>query len=162
MAEKLDLFLTLCSDALQAEETIKDRISGGFEKYLTVIGVILGFHVVELKEVSFSVSTARTIYSVAALVGMVLLFAALATVLWGMRVRKYPAFPKSKDLQSVATAATGDLAKGLAANVYLDLRDGIKAVNEKRASNLRIAGLILLAGFLMSVLGQLGLGVKLR
>jgi hypothetical protein len=161
MADKLDVFLTICSDALQAEEEAKERLTGGAEKYLVVIGVILGFHVVELKEMTFSGGGLRAGYSLVAVVGLGLLFAALVLVLLAMRVRAYPAFPKSKDLHSVVTAASDDLAKRLAANVYLDLRDGIKTVNEKRALTFKIAGYMLLAGFLLSVLGQLGLGLKL-
>jgi len=162
MADKLDTFLAISSEALQAEEAVKDRLAGGAQKYLAVIGVILGFHVVELKELSFSGEAAHKAFLVAVLVGLGLLFVAMATVLWGMRVRRYPTFPRSNDLQRVGTAATDDEAKSLAANVYLDLRDAIKAVNEKRASTLRIAGIILLAGFVVTVLGQLGLGLKFR
>jgi HAMP domain-containing protein len=93
---------------------------------------------------------------------LVLLSAALAMVLWGTRVREYPTFPVTESLHSLPNAATNDDAKKLAANTYLAVRDGIWKINEQRASNLRITGMLLLAGFLMSVIGQLGLGLKFQ
>ena len=122
----------------------------------------MGFHLVELKEMSFSGATAHTAFSFGAVAGLVLLFAALATVLWAMRVGEYPTFPKTAALQTVGTAATDHEAKNLAANVYLDLRDAIRAANEKQASTFRIAGFILLAGVVISILAQLGLGLTIR
>jgi hypothetical protein len=160
MADKLDVYLAVCCDALRAEEEVKNRLSGGAEKYLAVIGLLVGFHLVEHQELSFSGGASHIACTVAAVLGWVLLFAALALVLWAMRVRDYPTYPQSSEMKRVAASATEDAAKILAANVYLDLRDGILAVNEKRASTMRIAGIVLLAGFLMSVLGQLGLGIK--
>lgn len=157
MGDKLDLLLTISSDALQAEVEVMDRLSNRAEKYVAAIGVILGFHIIELGQLSFSGRAAQTVCSVGVVAGIGLLFVALATALLSMRVRNYPTFPKSDDMQLLAAAATDDQAKCSAANIYLDLRDGVLAVNNKRASTVRISGVILVAGFLMSVLGQLGL-----
>jgi hypothetical protein len=160
MADKLDVFLSICSDALRSEEEVKNRLSGGAEKYMAAIGLLVGFHLVEHQELTFSGGAVHIACTVAAALGWLLLFAALALVLWGMRVREYPTYPESSEMKRMVASATDDAAKLLAANVYLDLRDGILAVNEKRASIIRCAGMFLLAGFLMSIVGQLGLGIK--
>ena len=160
MADKLDVLLTICSDAFQAEAEVMDRLSDRAEKYLAAIGVILGFHIIELGQFSFSGHAVRIACSIGAVVGLCLLLVALVMALISMRVRGYPTFPKSNYLQLLAAAGTDDQAKRSAAKVYLDLRDAILAVNEKRASTVRISGGILAIGFLMSVLGQLGLALK--
>lgn len=161
MADKLDTFLTICSDALQAEVEVMDRLTGKVEKYVAAIGVILGFHIVELGQFSFSGHAVRTAFSVAAVAGLGLLLVALVLALISMRVRAYPTFPKSCHLQRLMEAdVSDDQAKVSAAQAYLDLRDAILAVNEKRASSIRISGAMLAIGFLMSFLGQLGLALK--
>jgi hypothetical protein len=126
---------------------------------MAVIGLILGFHAVKLTELSFCAG-ARTAFSVAVLSGLALLFVALGRLLWGMRVRESSTFPNAKDLWGLAAAANDDEAKKLAIQVYLDLRDAIKATNNQRALAYRTAGYLLLAGFVLCVLGQLGLGLK--
>lgn len=160
MADKLETLLSVASDALKAEDEVKDRLGGGAEKYVAVIGALLAFRLVDLKDMSFTKATAQTAFSYAALAGLVLLLAALAAVLWGMRVGKYPTFPKSPELWCIGTAANDDDAKATAVNVYLDLRDAVRAANERRASTFRIAGFLLLAGVVISILAQLGLSLK--
>jgi hypothetical protein len=161
MADKIDVFISVCSDALKAEDEVKDRLAAGAEKYLGVIGVLLGFQVVKMQDLSFSGGATQLACSVAALLGLGLLFVALALILWGMRVREYPTFPESAVLKKLNAAPTYDAAGHLVANVYLDLRDSILAINEKRAATYKIAGMVLLAGVLLTVFGQVGLGLKL-
>jgi hypothetical protein len=160
MADKLDLFLTVCSEAFRAENEVMDRLTDKAQKYVAAIGIILGFHVIEMQALSFKGPAARIGLSVGMAGGIALLLLALVASLMSMRVRCYPTFPESGNLKRLATAATDDQAKHSVAGIYLDLRDAVQKVNEKRASTIRIAGVMLTLGYLMSLLGQLGLRLQ--
>ena len=138
-----------------------DRLSGKSDKCLAAIGVMLGFHIVEPGGLSFSGGVSHVAFSLVAAAGLGLLFGSLAMVLWSMRLRPYPTFSKTAELEKLAEAVSEDSAKYSAAEFYLVLRDEILELNEKRASAIKVAGVILAAGFLMTALGQLGLGLKL-
>lgn len=155
------MFLTVCSDALKAEQDVMDRLSGKAEKYVAAIGVVLAFQAVNLQALSFSGRPAPVICSVGVVAGIALLLAAMALALVSMRAQEYPTFPQSKHLESLALAATDDQAKSKTAKVYMALRDGILEVNEKRARLIKASGVILTVGLFLSILGQLGLALKL-
>lgn len=162
MADKLDLFLTVCSDALKAEQDAMDRLTGKAEKYLATIGVILGFQAVKLQELSFSGPSVRVACSIGVLSGIGFLIAAMAVALVSMRVREYPTFPVTGELEKLALTANDDMAMSMTAKVYLALRDATLVVNEKRAALIKISGVILTIGLFLSVLGQLGLGLNFK
>jgi len=161
MGDKFDQYFTVCTDALHAEEAAMDRLTDRADKYLATIGVLLGFHIVEPKPLTFSGDAAHIAFSAAAAAGLVLLIAALGLMLWSMRLRTYPTFSKTVDLRELVKATSDESAKYSAAEFYLKLRDEILAINEKRASILKVAGMVLVAGFLLAAVGQLGLGLKL-
>jgi hypothetical protein len=160
MADKFDLLVAVCSDAVRAEDQVRESLRAGAEKYLAAIGVILGFHIVEMGELRFSGPAARLGCSIGVVVGLALLFAAFVVALQSMRVREYPTYPATNDLLGISEKDTDDQAKRSVAKTYLDLRDGILEVNEKRASTVSLAGILLTLGFLISVLAQLGLKIQ--
>ncbi len=162
MGDKFDQYFTVCTDALHAEEAAMDRLTDRADKYLATIGVLLGFHIVEPKPLTFSGDAAHIAFSGAAAAGLGLLIVALGLMLWSMRLRTYPTFSKTVDLQELAKAPSAESAKYSAAEFYLKLRDEILAINEKRASILKVAGMVLVVGFLLAAVGQLGLGLKLN
>lgn len=155
MADKLDVFLAVCSDALKSEQAATDRLTGKAEKYLGAIGAIVGFHIVEFGALTFSGNAMQTACSIAILAGLLLLFFALTATLWSMRVQAGPGFPSSEKLQKVLAETGEDQARSRVAAIYLALRDGISEINRKRAFTIRIAGALLIAGFLVSVFGQM-------
>src|SRR5580658_5597218 len=119
MADKLDLLIAVCSDALKAEQETTDRLTGKAEKYLAAIGVVLAFQVVKVQELSFRGSLTRVMCSVSVLVGLVLLLASMATALLSMRARAGPTFPRSEDLQLLGEAKDDNDARSMAAKVYM-------------------------------------------
>src|ERR1039458_6628861 len=66
----------------------RESLRAGAEKYLAAIGVILGFHIVEMGELRFSGPAARLGCSIGVVVGLALLFAAFVVALQSMRVRE--------------------------------------------------------------------------
>jgi len=156
MADKLDVLVAFCSDALKAEDQVMDRLSGRAEKYLAAVGVILGFHIVEAKALTFSGPALRAACSVSVVVGLVVLFAAFVLALQSMRIREYPTYPKTRKLEAEGGKTDDQMKRDIAAT-YLALRDGILKVNEKRAFTVRFAGILLTLGFSIMVLAQLGL-----
>jgi cytochrome c-type biogenesis protein CcmH/NrfG len=159
MEDKLAVFLTVCSDALRAEDAAMDRLTGKAEKYVAAIGVILAFLTAEMQLLSFRAGCTSEIFSVLVVAGVVLLLIALAASVASMRVREYPTFSDSEYLMRLADADTDDRARRSVAKLYLELRDGIRRVNERRALTLRVAGIAFTAGYVVSLFGHLGLAL---
>jgi hypothetical protein len=158
MVNKLDTLLTACAEAYHAENEVISRLTATAEKYLAAIGAILGFHLVELNAINFSRLAENLGFSFVVLTGLTLLLASLGVTLWSMFIREYPTFPVTKDLAPLRDAGVSDEeAKSSLIDVYLDLRDGILRVNERRAKLVRVSGILLLLGFFMSIVGQFGM-----
>jgi hypothetical protein len=158
MESKLDTFISVCSEAYRAEDQTMDRLSSKAEKYVAAVGAIFGFHIMELHGLAFRGFGVRTALSAIVLLGMALLLIALIASLLSMRLQTYATFPDSNVLaKRLDNRDTDDQAKHAIALLYLDMRDHVRNVNEKRASTITTAGWALTLGFLLSLLGQLGL-----
>ena len=155
MPDKLDALLDFTFNAFQAENEVIEHHDRTAEKYFGVIGLVLGFHIVEMKEIVFSDGPLRSLLSVVSLSGMGFLLVALVVALLSIRIRTYPTFPETKDLAPLRNQpVTNEDAKGQLVDVYLRLRDAILQVNQRRARLLRYAGVFLLLGFFLSIIGQ--------
>jgi len=157
MGDKLDSLVPFSAEALRAEADAISQLRGTAEKYLTAISILLGFHIVEIKDLTFCDGASKSAFSVVLLCGIILLLIAMAVAIWSMRVRVYPTYPKTDDLAPLRATATSDAAREMIVDINLALRDGILAVNEHRAHLLAIAGWLLMLGFVASVAGQIGL-----
>jgi len=161
MADKLDTLIAFSGEAFSAENEAIDRLTTTSEKYLTAIGVILGFHVVEMKDLKFSGDGAAVACSYVVSLGVLLVLIALVAALWSIRVRSYPTYPRTEDLLALDDALIDDdTVKRSLIDVYLRLRDGIRQTNERRAGLIQLAGYLLTAGFLVFMIGQMFLRLK--
>jgi hypothetical protein len=157
MANRLDTLVTICSEALKAENEVTNSLTTKVEKYVAAIGVIMGFHIIEIQAPHFSGGATSRACAVAVWGGIIILLAALAALLLSMRVRNYPTFPDTANMMLLASAETDDQASRSIAGVYLDLRDEVREVNQERAKRVRLGGWVLLAGYVISLAGQFGL-----
>lgn len=155
MTDRLDMLLSLSSDAFRAEEEGIERHSGTAEKYIAAIGAILTVQVMESKALTFAGGQLSVLVTAFTLIGIAVLVVALACTVWSMHIRKYPDFPKTAQLMKLRNGAAVDQeVKTQIVMIYLDMRDGILAVNERRARSLAVAGRLLLVGFAIDVVGQ--------
>jgi hypothetical protein len=156
MPDRLDAFVSVCSDALRAENDVMDRLTSRAEKYIAAIGVILALHVVELPGLKFRSGIWEFVSLVLVVVGLVLLSAALVLLIHSMRLQDYATYSDSKTLRKLGESTTSDeVAKRSVAFLYLDLRDQILAKNQNRARGIVAAGYLLLVGFILSLAGQI-------
>ena len=158
MGDKLDTLLHFSAEAAKAESDVIAQLRGTAEKHMAAVGLILGFHLVEMKDLAFCDGGSKLVFSIVSLAGVAILLVALGVALWSMRVRTYPTYPRTTDLEGLRAENIGDeQAKSQLVDVYFALRDGIRDVNERRARLLRTSGALLILGFVASVIGQFGL-----
>ncbi len=156
---KLNALIDLSVRALQAESEVTAQHTDKAQKYIAAIGVILGFHVVEMKDLVFTGST-KLALSAIVLAGIGVLLVAMWITLMSMRVRVYPTFPETQALDVLRSKATSEReTKERILDVYLDIRDGILKVNQQRGRLLRMSGSLLMIGFFASVVGQMALKI---
>ena len=133
-----------------------DRLTIRAEKYIAAIGVVLALHVVELPALKFKSGMWEIISVVLVVLGFILLSVALVLAIHGMRLQDYATFADSTSLRKLGADETSEeVAKRSVAIMYLDLRDQILAKNQNRARGIVAAGYLLLAGFMLSLAGQI-------
>lgn len=155
MSEKFDTFVSVCAEAFRAENEVVERLTSRAEKYIAAIGVILAFHVVELPTLKFTGDMWEVAAALVVISGGVLLGAALVLAIYSMRLRDYATYSDSASLRKlVEPTITDQVAKQSIAVMYLALRDQTLVVNQKRARGIIAAGYLLLAGFVLSIAGQ--------
>lgn len=156
VADRLDAFVSVSSDAFRAETAVMDRLTSRAEKYIAAIGVILAFHVVEFPTLKFKAGTFQIVSLILVVVGLVFLAVALILALHSMRLQDYVTFSTSDKLCKLDEATINDdVVKRSVALLYLDLRDQTLAKNQARARGIIAAGYCLLGGFVLSLAGQL-------
>lgn len=155
MAERAEVFRTVCEEALHAETAVIDSLTASAEKYLAAVGIALGFQVSTVDGVVRE-TAAEPLAQRLLILGPVILAAAVLVLLLSMRVRRYPTYAPSASLKELDSTDVDEHAINLSVgHLYLRMRDGIRSVNERRARALQIALGLIVAGFFSTVAGQM-------
>jgi hypothetical protein len=149
--DKLDLILEEARIAFEAEQERTGRLSGGTEKQVGAAGLLVAANIMsfggELQPV-----THGTAIQLVAMVGFGI---CLLLLLYSLRVRPYVAQSRENILldELGPEEIDAEVAKVKIAKMYLSARELNAKINDKRAKELHIIGMILSGAFLLAVSG---------
>ena len=154
---KLAFMLAESEKASNAELSRKDALTQKAEKYLTAVGILTGFYLAQLLPTDSPAVPKSLAYPALLLGALVLLAAALSSMLLALRVQKYLSYPSGDELlrKVGAPEVTPNAARIIILRTYCKARDVNAGINDQRAYLLALGGAFLTAAFILAATGHL-------
>lgn len=168
MMSKLEIITQIAIKALENESTRVDNLTRKAEKFITVVAIVMGFQIIDLKNVVLSGVWYEVLPSWLAVSALVMLGVALVTSLSGLRVRGYVSYPKSKDLLNNLLMKVNNFPDNKMSEeivkMCLNVTDKNSNINNKRAKLLSWTGFscLLALSLQLLVICQLGYLIDFR
>lgn len=144
--DKAELLLAEAQEAFRTEAARTDRLNGRAEKQLAVAGLIVAAHLLDL---GAGVSATASFYErVLTGIAVVALILSIGVTLWAMRTQPYKA-QAGRDRFETLTPDSVSREEAVAAvlKMYLEAREGNRVINDRRASQIGLAGWTITVAF---------------
>ena len=144
--DKAEVLLAEAQEAFRTEAARTDRLNGRAEKQLAVAGLIVAAHLLDLGPGTGP--TAFVYERVLTGIAVVALIVSIGATLWAMRTQQYKAQAGRADLE-ILTGDSVSREQAIAAllKMYLEAREANRAINDKRASQIGLAGWTIIVAF---------------
>ena len=155
--DKTDLIVQQSEKAFLQERARADKLIAAAEKYIAAVAVIIGFKLLDIENLSLTGSWQQIVHGWLTVLALLTLGTALLLTFWSMRVFKYYAFPRGTKLidELKDPGISDEAAKIKVARMYLSAHDTNAQINDRRARLLSVSSALLVAGFLLTVIGYL-------
>lgn len=154
---KIDTIVSQSEKAFVAESARCERLTNKAEKYIAAVGAIVGFHLIEIKQLVIYGNSKEVIYTMAAISSFLFLFLALILSFIAANIYKYRSYPRGEQLinRLKDNVITDDIAKIKLAKMFLAAQETNGDINDYRAAILRSASKLIVFGFILTVIGHL-------
>ncbi len=145
---KLTVIKEAAEKAFDAERDRTDYHISKAEKFIAAITLVMAFQVHEAKDL-----VKETPFTVPVCISLGLLALSLFFTLLAMRIRRFIGYSAGTELKELLEDQEADDQKAgqELADVLIEARDHNAGLNDRNATLLRIAGWLLLAGFLLVI-----------
>ena len=154
---KLDMVIQESEKAFLAEGARGERLTDKAEKYIAAVALVVGLQLIDLNRSGMWSNWKVGLSSLLAIVALLALCSSLVLALLSRRVRGYLSYPRGTVIidELKDSNVTDDVAKVKFARMYLTAHDKNAEINDKRAKQLSIVGVVIVIGFMLAVASHL-------